>query len=47
MNDNLTSNNIDHDELTKNISENDYKNLIIRLKKIRTTISLLEKLIFQ
>ena len=47
MNDKLTENNIDHDELTQNINEHDYKNLIIRLKKIRTTISLLEKIIFQ
>ena len=45
MNENITSNNIeDEEDLIKN-KENDYKNLISRLKEIKTTIAILEKTI--
>ena len=47
MDENLTSNNIQNDELKLNSQESDYKNLITRLKVIQKTISLLEKSIFK
>ena len=43
MSENLNSTNIQNDEFDKNIQENDYKNLITRLKEISITIALLEK----
>ena len=46
MSENLIGNNIQNDELSQNQEESDYKNLIIRLKEIKITISLLEKTIF-
>ena len=46
MNQNLTSNNIQNDDLNLNSEESDYKNLITKLKEIQETISLLEKTIF-
>ena len=46
MNEKFTSNNIENDELTLNIEESDYKNLVTRLKEINSTIALLEKTIF-
>ena len=46
MNEKFTSNNIENDELTLNIEESDYKNLVTRLKEISSTIALLEKTIF-
>ena len=45
MNEKFTSNNIENDELTLNIEESDYKNLVTRLKEISSTIALLEKTI--
>ena len=42
MNEKFTSNNIENDELTLNTEDNDYKNLLIRLKEISSTIALLE-----
>ena len=39
--------NIDNNEFVLNIDEGDYKNLIIRLQKIKKTIALLEKTIFK
>ena len=47
MSENLTSNNIDNDDLNLNSEESDYDNLIIKLKEIKTTIALLEKTIFK
>ena len=47
MNENLISNNIQNDDLNLNEEEIDYKNLMTRLKEIKTTIALLEKIIFK
>ena len=47
MSENLTSKNIENDESNLNTEESDYKNLISRLKEIKTTITLLEKIIFK
>ena len=47
MNENLTSNNIQNDEFSKNKEDSDYKELITRLKEIKLTIALLEKTIFK
>ena len=43
MNEKFTSNNFEYDEFTLNSEENDYKNLITRLKEISKTIALVEK----
>jgi hypothetical protein len=43
MSENLTSNNIENNEFNKNEEESDYKELITRLKQIKSTIALLEK----
>ena len=40
-------NNIENDAFTLNNEEKDFKNLIIRLKEIKTTIALLKKTIFK
>ena len=45
MNEKFTTNNYENDELNLNTEESDYKNLIFRLKEIKTKISLLEKTI--
>ena len=47
MNENFNSNNIENDQFTLNIEDSDYKDLIIRLKEIKTTIALLKKTIFK
>ena len=47
MSGNLNSNNIENDEFKLNNEESDYKDLITRLKEIKTTINLLEKIIFK
>ena len=47
MNDNFSSNNIKNDEFNQNPNESDYKNLIIKLKEMKSTIALLEKTIFK
>ena len=47
MSENLNSNNIENDELNLNNEDSDYKDLIIRLKEIKTTIALLQKTIFK
>ena len=39
----ISSNNIKNDDYSMNNKENDYKNLITRLKEITVTITLLEK----
>ena len=47
MSENLNSNNFENDEFNLNTEESDYKDLIIRLKDIKSTIALLEKTIFK
>ena len=44
---NLNSNNTENDELNLNNEENDYKNLTTRLKYIKITIAMLEKVKFK
>jgi hypothetical protein len=43
MDEKLTSKNTEIKDFTTNINENEYKNLITRLKEISSTIALLEK----
>jgi len=47
MSGNLNSNNIENEEFNLNNEETDYKDLITRLKEIKSTIALLEKTIFK
>jgi len=47
MSENLNSNNIENDEFNLNNEDSDYKDLIIRLKEIKTNIALLKKTIFK
>ena len=47
MSENLNSNNFKNDEFNLNNKDSEYKDLITRLKEIKSTISLLEKKIFK
>ncbi len=47
MSGNLNSNNIEKDDFNVNTEESDYKDLIVKLKAIKSTIALLEKTIFK
>ena len=47
MAENLNSNPIENDEFNLNNEDSDFKNLITRLKEIKSTIALLEKTIFK
>ncbi len=47
MSENLNTNNIENDELNLNTEDSDYKDLIIRLEEIKSTIALLKKTIFK
>ena len=47
MSENSNSNNIKNDEFNLINEDSDYKDLINRLKEIKSTISLLEKTIFK
>ena len=47
MSENLNSNNIENSEFNLNNEDSDYKDLITRLKDIKSTIALLEKTIFK
>jgi len=47
MIENLNSNNIDNNEFNLNNGDNDYKDLIVRLKEIKLNIALLKKKIFE
>ena len=47
MSENLNPNNIENDDFNLNNEDCDYKDLITRLKEIKSTISLLEKKIFK
>ena len=47
MSRNLNSNNIETDECNVNTEDSDYKDLITKLKEIKSIIALLEKTIFK
>ena len=47
MSENLSSNNIENDEFNRINEDSDYKDLITRLKEIKSNISLLEKTIIK
>ena len=47
MNENLNSNNIENDDFNFINEDIDYKDLIVKLKEIKSTIALLEKTIFK
>ena len=47
MSENLNSNNIENDELNLKNEDSDYKDLITRLREIKSNIALLEKIIFK
>ena len=47
MIENLNSNNIENDEFNLKNEEGDYKDLITRLREIKSNIALLEKIIFK
>jgi len=47
MNENLNSNNTENDGFNLNKEDSDYKELINRLKEIKSSIALLEKTIFK
>ena len=47
MSENLNSNNIENDEFDLNNEDSDYKDLITKLREIKSNIVLLEKTIFK
>ena len=47
MSENLNSTNIENDELNLKNEDSDYKDLITRLKEIKSNIALLEKITFK
>ena len=47
MSQNLNSNNVEKEEFSVNTEESDYKELITKLKAIKSIIALLEKTIFK
>ena len=47
MSEDLNSNIIENDEFNLNNEDSDYKDLITRLREIRSNIALLEKIIFK
>ena len=47
MSENLNSTNIENDELNLKNEDSDYKDLITRLREIKSNIDLLEKIIFK
>ena len=47
MDEKFISNNFNNDEMTQNNKESEYENLIIRIKEISRTISLLQKTILK
>ena len=47
MSENLNSNNIENDEFNLKNEDSDYKDLITKLREIKSTIALLEKTIFK
>ena len=47
MSENFNSNNIENDDCKLNKEDSDYKDLITRLREIKSNIALLEKTIFK
>ena len=47
MSENFNSTNIEYDELNLKNEDSDYKDLVEKLKEIKSTIALLEKTIFK
>ena len=47
MSANLNSNNIEKDDPNVKTEESDYRDLIVKLKEIKSNIALLEKIIFK
>ena len=47
MNENLNSNNIENDEFNLTNEDSDYKDLITKLREIKSNIASLEKIIFK
>ena len=47
MSRNLNLNNLENNEFNLNNGDSDYKDLITKLKEIKSTIALLEKIIFK
>ena len=47
MSENLNSNDNENDDFNLNNEDSDYKDLMTRLKDIKLTIALLEKIIFK
>ena len=47
MSENLNPNNIENDELNLKNEDSNYKDLITRLREIKSNITLLEKIIFK
>ena len=47
MSGNLNSNNIDKDDFNVKTEDSNYKDLIVKLKEIKSTIALLEKKLFK
>ena len=47
MSGNLNSNNIEKDDFNVDTKDSDYKDLITKLREIKSTIALLEKTIFK
>jgi len=47
MSENLNSKNIENDDFNLTNEDIDYKDLIVKLKEIKSTIALLEKTIFK
>ena len=47
MSENLNPNDIENDELHLENGDSDYKDLITRLREIKSNIALLEKIIFK
>ena len=47
MSENLNPNNIENDELNLKNEDSDYKDLITRLRVIKSNIALLEEIIFK
>jgi len=47
MSENLNSNNIENDEFNLDYEDSDYKDLITKLREIKSNIASLEKIIFK
>ena len=47
MSENFNSNNIENDDFKLNKEDSDYKDLINKLREIKSNIALLEKIIFK